>query len=243
MILSRNQKKDILSILFRNEFVRKEEGKILFGNDSSAENRQMESFSMHSQKNLRQFLFGKKLLARAFAFFLFVQFFIVCDRGQNEEKKEILLKLMGDFQIELQKNLQSAIQKKGVIGAIEVCKTISPQKEKEIGNEFPAVKIRRVSEKPRNPDHKPEEWEARIFKEWAEASKNGMSPYTVILSDPSGVKILKPIVLENPTCLKCHGGPKGVSPEVAKKIAELYPNDQATGYKLGDLRGAFSATW
>lgn len=172
-----------------------------------------------------------------------MQFFIVCDRGQNQEKKEILLKLIGDFQVDLQKNLQTAIQKQGVVAALEVCKTISPQKEEEIKQEFPAIKIRRVSEKPRNPNHKPEEWEARIFKEWAEAIQTGMPPYTVILSEPSGIKILKPIVLENPTCLKCHGGPKDISPGVAKKIAELYPNDQATGYKLGDLRGAFSATW
>ncbi|RHX85525.1 Tll0287-like domain-containing protein [Leptospira stimsonii] len=203
----------------------------------------MDSFSTDSKKNLRQFLFGKNLLARALAFFLFVQFFIVCDRGQNQEKKEILLKLIGDFQVDLQKNLQTAIQKQGVVAALEVCKTISPQKEEEIKQEFPAIRIRRVSEKPRNPNHKPEEWEARIFKEWAEAIQTGMPPYTVILSEPSGIKILKPIVLENPTCLKCHGGPKDIFPGVAKKIAELYPNDQATGYKLGDLRGAFSATW
>ncbi|RHX85390.1 Tll0287-like domain-containing protein [Leptospira stimsonii] len=203
----------------------------------------MDTFSTDSKKNLRQFLIGKNLLARALAFFLFVQFFIVCDRGQNQEKKEILLKLIGDFQVDLQKNLQTAIQKQGVVAALEVCKTISPQKEEEIKQEFPAIKIRRVSEKPRNPNHKPEEWEARIFKEWAEAIQTGMPPYTVILSEPSGIKILKPIVLENPTCLKCHGGPKDISPGVAKKIAELYPNDQATGYKLGDLRGAFSATW
>nr|WP_245667226.1 DUF3365 domain-containing protein [Leptospira tipperaryensis] len=198
---------------------------------------------MDSKKNLRQFLFGKNLLARALAFFLFVQFFIVCDRGQNQEKKEILLKLIGDFQVDLQKNLQTTIQKQGVVAALEVCKTISPQKEKEIKEEFPMLKVRRVSEKPRKPDHQPEEWEARIFKEWAEAMKTGMSPYTVILSENNQVKILKPIILENPTCLKCHGGPKDISPAVAKKISELYPKDQATGYKIGDLRGAFSATW
>ncbi|MBM9576347.1 DUF3365 domain-containing protein [Leptospira sp. 201903070] len=203
----------------------------------------MDSFSTDSKKNLLPFLFGKNLLARALAFFLFVQFFIVCDRSQNQEQKEILLNLIGNFQVDLQKNLQTAIQKQGVLGALEVCRTISPQKEKDLREEFPAMRIRRVSEKPRNPDHKPEEWEARIFNEWAEASKTGMAPYTVILNESNQVRILKPIVLENPTCLKCHGGPKDISPAVAKRIAELYPNDHATGYKLGDLRGAFSATW
>ena len=39
-------------------------------------------------------------------------------------------------------------------------------------------------------------------------------------------------------CLNCHG--ETLSPEVAVKIKELYPNDQAHGFKDGDLRGAFT---
>ena len=38
-------------------------------------------------------------------------------------------------------------------------------------------------------------------------------------------------------CLKCHG--TDLSPEVTAKMTELYPQDKATGYKEGDLRGAF----
>ena len=49
-------------------------------------------------------------------------------------------------------------------------------------------------------------------------------------------------VLEKPTvgevCLKCHG--ENIDPAVKAKLGELYPNDKATGYKLGDLRGAFT---
>ena len=38
-------------------------------------------------------------------------------------------------------------------------------------------------------------------------------------------------------CLACHGS--DIAPAVSKKIATLYPNDQATDFKLGDIRGAF----
>ena len=38
-------------------------------------------------------------------------------------------------------------------------------------------------------------------------------------------------------CLKCHG--TDLSPAVTAKLTELYPDDKATGFKEGDLRGAF----
>jgi len=37
-------------------------------------------------------------------------------------------------------------------------------------------------------------------------------------------------------CLKCHG--EQLDPAVQARIKELYPDDKATGYKTGDLRGA-----
>jgi hypothetical protein len=39
-------------------------------------------------------------------------------------------------------------------------------------------------------------------------------------------------------CLNCHG--ESISPEVDAKLKALYPNDQARGFKEGDLRGAFT---
>lgn len=45
----------------------------------------------------------------------------------------------------------------------------------------------------------------------------------------------------NLPCLLCHGtSPGQVSPEVAAKITEFYPHDQALGYTKGDIRGAWS---
>jgi hypothetical protein len=39
-------------------------------------------------------------------------------------------------------------------------------------------------------------------------------------------------------CLACHG--ESISPDVATAIREAYPQDQATGFSLGDIRGAFT---
>ncbi len=203
----------------------------------------MSHLSKFFQKQFHVFFSYKNNLIKLLSIFLFFQFFTVCDAGQNAEKKEILLRLISEFQIDLQKNLESAIRTKGVVGAIDVCRTISTEKEAALKTEFPGILIRRVSEKPRNPNHQPDAWETEIFNQWKESQKKQNTPYTVILSKNTEVRILQPIILQNPTCLQCHGSPKDINPEVSKKIAELYPKDQAKGYKLGELRGAFSAIW
>lgn len=41
-------------------------------------------------------------------------------------------------------------------------------------------------------------------------------------------------------CLKCHG--TELAPGVAQALAGLYPEDRATGYSQGDIRGAFVVT-
>lgn len=48
-----------------------------------------------------------------------------------------------------------------------------------------------------------------------------MAPYTIVLSKDKEVRILQPIILQNATCLQCHGGPQDINPAVSKKIAEL----------------------
>jgi hypothetical protein len=47
---------------------------------------------------------------------------------------------------------------------------------------------------------------------------------------------VEPIFLQ-PVCLTCHG--ETLAPDVASRIEELYPDDQATGFAVGDFRGLF----
>ena len=49
-----------------------------------------------------------------------------------------------------------------------------------------------------------------------------------------------PIVLNNARCLNCHGeAGKDIASESLALIQRHYPQDEATGFKLGDLRGAW----
>ena len=50
-------------------------------------------------------------------------------------------------------------------------------------------------------------------------------------------RVLQPIVIAEP-CLACHGAAETIAPAVTEVLAARYPNDRATGYALGDMRGA-----
>ena len=52
-------------------------------------------------------------------------------------------------------------------------------------------------------------------------------------------RFIKPI-LTGKVCLTCHGSE--IEEGLAFRIKELYPNDRAIGFKLGEIRGAFSVT-
>ncbi len=57
--------------------------------------------------------------------------------------------------------------------------------------------------------------------------------------DYTYLRYLKPIILQA-ECLNCHGNLENMMPDVKDLIAQNYPADRATGYKVGDLRGTVS---
>ncbi len=48
-------------------------------------------------------------------------------------------------------------------------------------------------------------------------------------------------IITQPLCLVCHG--ETIAPAVREALVEHYPQDQAMGFKAGDLRDAFSVEW
>jgi hypothetical protein len=54
----------------------------------------------------------------------------------------------------------------------------------------------------------------------------------------------KPIRIAMPACLKCHGSAeKDIDPKTLAIIRQKYPDDLATNYKEGDLRGLWKITF
>ncbi|OZB35480.1 MAG: hypothetical protein B7X44_09805 [Halothiobacillus sp. 15-55-196] len=147
-----------------------------------------------------------------------------------------------EYATTLKAALQTAMKAGGPMAAIPVCHTQAPQIAAQVGKKYD-LEIHRTSLKPRA--IAPQPWEKTVLEQF-EVEKDAGKPIGKIVwhktVDENGQKELR-LMKAIPTgevCLTCHG--TNVAPAVLSKIKSLYPNDEATGYKLGDIRGAFSVT-
>ncbi len=164
---------------------------------------------------------------------------IGCGRSL-EARQKLAADTAEKLQAQLLTALTKAIAEKGAAGAIDTCHTLSPETEKNLTTQ--GVSVRRVSDRTRNPSHKPDEWEAKALATWRVAMSEGRELAPVMEETPSGLRFAKPIKIGNEACLQCHGNPAKMKGDVKAAIAKLYPEDQAIGYAMGDLRGAISIT-
>ncbi|TNE92861.1 MAG: DUF3365 domain-containing protein [Deltaproteobacteria bacterium] len=101
------------------------------------------------------------------------------------------------------------------------------------------IKVGRTSDKLRNPNNAGPEWAQAWFASVRDTPVAEVKPMTEVV-EIDGKKVARfaaPIGIAEP-CLLCHGSP---GDDVKAKLSELYPEDKATGYELGQLRGAIWA--
>jgi hypothetical protein len=131
----------------------------------------------------------------------------------------------------------------GPTKAVHVChdeaETIAHQICEEEG-----LNVGRTSRKFRNPGNAPDPWEQAGLEAFAAKVAAGEKPgdlemWTTV-TDPDGHRTFRYLkaIPTAPLCLKCHGGE--LDPDLASQLDELYPEDQARGFSVGDLRGAFT---
>ncbi|MCB1076718.1 MAG: DUF3365 domain-containing protein [Verrucomicrobiae bacterium] len=129
--------------------------------------------------------------------------------------------------------LKGALQNGGPVAAIEVCQKAAMPLTEGAGAAFEGVRLRRTTSKPRNPANAPDELDQAVLENLAQTSP---MPEEWIEWQGEVARYYKPLIIQE-VCLTCHGDLKSFSPELASALKERYPNDQATGYALGDFRG------
>jgi len=149
-----------------------------------------------------------------------------------------------EFAGALQTELKTAMKAGGPIAAIGVCNTqampITAQVSADRG-----MALSRVSLKNRNPANAANDWQSAVLEDFEQKKLAGKDitklawSETVKVDDGQEFRFMK-AVPTGEVCLKCHG--TQIAPEVSRILASLYPEDRATGYKEGDIRGAFVVT-
>lgn len=140
--------------------------------------------------------------------------------------------------------LTQAIEKGGPDGAIVVCRDEAPRLAKA-ASEQSGWQIRRVSLRQRNPKAVPDAWERAALEDFDRRQAAGESPATlekaeVVVEGGQSVQRYMRALPTQTLCLACHGESAQLSPAVSARLKELYPDDRAVGYTVGQIRGAMT---
>lgn len=144
---------------------------------------------------------------------------------------------------ELGKNMKAHMKAGGPLDALNFCSNEAYDLTDAVNKKLKkGVSVKRISSQYRSEANKPSANEEKILNSLQSLQKSGvvLPPYLVEKVDDQTLKFYKPLVIDKPVCLKCHGVVK--DPKLKNEIAQRYPNDKAMGYKINDLRGAIVVT-
>lgn len=188
----------------------------------------------------------KKIIVSVLIAFGFL--FFSCNKKTKEEKTATYVDIdctLQKYSVEtkevLGKNLMNAINKQGTEKAIEFCSTKAIVLTDSVGKAVNAT-IKRVSDKPRNPINMANENEIDFINELKLKISNSEKLTTKYTESDGKIVGYFPIIT-NAMCIQCHGSKDSdIKPKMLEKIDQLYPKDQATGYKENQIRGIFVVT-
>jgi hypothetical protein len=149
-----------------------------------------------------------------------------------------------DLLLSLRRTLDDHLATGGPTHAIAVCADTAQVMTEAIGKKN-ALAIRRVSDRWRNPLDEPDGFERSVLTLFGvalrETTLTDASEHSeVVLEDGRRIlRYMKPIRIVG-MCTACHGEPSRMDPALREVIRDRYPDDRATGYAIGDLRGAVS---
>lgn len=145
-------------------------------------------------------------------------------------------KLAAETQATLAKNLTNAISTGGTEYAVTFCNTQAVTLTDSMSHVLNA-RIKRVSDKPRNPANLANEVQAEYIAASIHKLQKGEKPEPTIKEFNGKIVAMYPIIT-NSMCLQCHGTKDtDINAKTLNKINTLYPLDKATGYGINQVRG------
>ncbi len=137
--------------------------------------------------------------------------------------------------------LAAAMTNGGPAAAVFVCKDRAPAIAAEI-EAASGVDIERTAVRVRNLANAPDGWEKTTMASFVARREAGeeWSAMTATRIEGRQLRWMRPIPLGS-MCASCHGDPTSIDNQTQHSLRMHYPADEATGFAVGDLRGAFSA--
>lgn len=165
-------------------------------------------------------------------------------RPVSESEEAVVAKKGREMTDQLMKSLsgqlKAALQSGGPENAVSVCQQIAQTLTDGVGSGHEGVLISRKSLKARNPVNRAVGQDAEVLEDWEGELREGkeLGRHKVFLLDNKNFVYYQPIFTQE-VCLRCHGDSETFSPALSGLLEKFYPQDQAVGYREGELRGAF----
>jgi hypothetical protein len=139
--------------------------------------------------------------------------------------------------------LAGQISEGGVAKALPFCHEKAGPLAKKMSEKH-GVSLSRISHRPRNPAQMVDDNELAMSQAAMRDLADGKPAMPHVKTGTDAVTVYLPILFPGGICSQCHGEP---GTEIKEKdlalIRGLYPKDQATGFKAGDLRGFWKIVW
>jgi hypothetical protein len=138
-----------------------------------------------------------------------------------------------DLRTTLSTRLARAIGESGPEGGIDVCSREARALTAEVSKRH-QVEIGRTSTRLRNPANAARPWLTGYLEQTSGKKAADVSPAVFDLDNRLGV--VQPLATL-PLCTSCHGPAENLSAPIKAVLERSYPEDRATGFAVGDLRG------
>lgn len=162
--------------------------------------------------------------------------------SQSEQAFREARQVAAELSDKVRSLLLRELDKKDIANAVKVCSEIAQGITRQLSVKT-GYSVRRVSMRYRNPKNIPDEYERRKLKEFdvLNRDKRLKNEYAEVVKEQGKdyLRYMKPLIAF-PLCINCHGAKENIAPEVKVILADKYPDDRATGFKVGDVRGAIS---
>jgi hypothetical protein len=139
----------------------------------------------------------------------------------------------------LKKELVGTGLEGAVSGCRDIASTIAGELSRRSGGRVARVRLNTCNRLLGDPDV----WERQILADFdrnaAAGEKIESMEYSETIDEPRGryLRYMKALPVQ-PLCLTCHGTAENIPQQVKAKLAVGNPHDRATGYVLGQVRGA-----
>ncbi len=143
---------------------------------------------------------------------------------------------MNDLGGRLKTALTAKMQADGPVAAVGFCREEAPKIAAAVAAER-GLRVGRTALRHRSPANAPTRWQEEVLEAFVERATGAPPASLSWASRQDGVYRQARGIATEAACLTCHGS--GIAEPVRAAIAASYPQDRATGFSEGELRGMF----